>query len=173
MGAATCARPYFSGVWKKQIVPDVRSCPSPLNPDPSFPKRRSWVARFRAKREQLQTVSGLLPEGRGRNLALTVLCVPCSLDRAGGGAVPGSGSGGRAQGRQEGWRGPGWRAQVILTLFVRLGASGWVGLGKWLPSRYLRSMWGGAPMNVGSGEKGAGLRGVCRQIRKAYVRLPG
>jgi len=36
--------------------------------------------RFRAKREQLTRVEGLLPESQGQNLALTVLHVPCSLD---------------------------------------------------------------------------------------------
>jgi len=36
--------------------------------------------RFRAKREQLQMCSDLLPESQGPNLALTVLCVPYSLD---------------------------------------------------------------------------------------------
>ena len=35
---------------------------------------------FRAKREQLERVSGLLPENQGRNLAVTVLCVPGLLD---------------------------------------------------------------------------------------------
>ena len=37
-------------------------------------------ARFPAKREQTKRLSGLLPESRGQNLALTVFCVPCSLD---------------------------------------------------------------------------------------------
>ena len=36
--------------------------------------------RFRAKREQLLRVEGLLPEGQGQILALTVLYVPSSLD---------------------------------------------------------------------------------------------
>ena len=36
--------------------------------------------RCRAKREQLKRVLRLLPEGRGQNLALTVLYVPRSLD---------------------------------------------------------------------------------------------
>ena len=37
--------------------------------------------RFRAKMEQLKTFEGLLCERQGHNLALTVLFVPCSLDR--------------------------------------------------------------------------------------------
>jgi len=36
--------------------------------------------RFRAKSEQLQRFKGLLPEGHGQNLALTVLYVPYSLE---------------------------------------------------------------------------------------------
>jgi len=36
--------------------------------------------RFRAKTEQFQRVSGLLPERPGQNLALTVVFVPNSLD---------------------------------------------------------------------------------------------
>jgi len=51
---------------------------------PSWPKASHVVNandRFRAKREQLETFYGLLPESQGQNLALTVLCVPCSLDR--------------------------------------------------------------------------------------------
>ena len=36
--------------------------------------------RFRAKREHLQTVQGLLSESQSQNLALTVLHVPHSLD---------------------------------------------------------------------------------------------
>ena len=35
--------------------------------------------RFRAKREHLGRVQGLLPESQGHNLALTVLYVPYSL----------------------------------------------------------------------------------------------
>ena len=36
---------------------------------------------FRPKREQLQSLEGPLPENQGQNLALTVSCVPSSLDR--------------------------------------------------------------------------------------------
>jgi len=36
--------------------------------------------RCRAKREQLERFQGLLPEGQGQKLALTVLFVPSSLD---------------------------------------------------------------------------------------------
>ena len=43
--------------------------------------------RFRAKREHLKPVQELLPVSQGRNLALTVLCVPFSLD-IGTGAQP-------------------------------------------------------------------------------------
>ena len=32
--------------------------------------------RFRAKREQLERIQGLLPESQSQSLALTVLCVP-------------------------------------------------------------------------------------------------
>jgi len=35
---------------------------------------------LRAKRGQLETFQVVLPEGRGRNLAVTVIYVPCSLD---------------------------------------------------------------------------------------------
>jgi len=37
-------------------------------------------ARFRAELEQLKWSYGLLPEGQGLNLALTVLYEPCSTD---------------------------------------------------------------------------------------------
>ena len=40
----------------------------------------AFISRFRAKREQLKRVQGLLPERSGQNLALTVLYVPYSLD---------------------------------------------------------------------------------------------
>ena len=40
------------------------------------------------KREHLERFYGLLPESRGQILALTVLCVPCSL--GGGSGVEGS-----------------------------------------------------------------------------------
>ena len=36
--------------------------------------------RSRAKREQLDRYQGLLPESQGKNLAVTFLYVPCSLD---------------------------------------------------------------------------------------------
>ena len=36
--------------------------------------------RCRARREHLTRVEGLAPESQGWNLALTVLCVPYSLD---------------------------------------------------------------------------------------------
>jgi len=45
-------------------------------------------ACFRAKREPLETCWAMLSESQGQNLALTVLCVPCSLD-SGAGAVRG------------------------------------------------------------------------------------
>ena len=35
---------------------------------------------IRAKREQLKTFQGLLPERQDQNLAVTALCVPYSLD---------------------------------------------------------------------------------------------
>ena len=38
--------------------------------------------RFRPKREQLTTFSGLLPPSQGQNLTLTVLYVPYSLNRS-------------------------------------------------------------------------------------------
>ena len=37
---------------------------------------------FRAKREQLTRFQRLLPESQGQHLALTVLCVPCPLDKS-------------------------------------------------------------------------------------------
>ena len=37
--------------------------------------------RFRAKREHLKIVQGLLAESQSQKLALTVVHVPCSLDR--------------------------------------------------------------------------------------------
>ena len=37
--------------------------------------------RYRAKRERLETSKILLPESQGQNLALTVLYVPCLLER--------------------------------------------------------------------------------------------
>ena len=46
----------------------------------------SWC-RFRAKREHLQGVEGLLPESQGQNLAVTVLDVPRSLDSGAAGRV--------------------------------------------------------------------------------------
>jgi len=39
-----------------------------------------WARRFRAKRELLETCEGLFPGSQGRNLAVTVLYVPSSLD---------------------------------------------------------------------------------------------
>ena len=42
--------------------------------------RRDFKVRFRAKREQLERVHGLLPESQGQNLALTVLYVLWSRD---------------------------------------------------------------------------------------------
>ena len=36
--------------------------------------------RFQAKSEHIERVPGLLPESQGQNVALTVLCVPYSLD---------------------------------------------------------------------------------------------
>ena len=39
-----------------------------------------FMARFRAKREQLRKFTGLSPESQGQNLALTVLCVLYSLN---------------------------------------------------------------------------------------------
>ena len=49
-------------------------------------KKRDVVHRvcFRTKREQLQRVSGRLPESQGHNRDLTVLYVPYSLDRSQG-----------------------------------------------------------------------------------------
>ena len=41
---------------------------------------RDFKVRVRAKREQLERVHGLLPEGQGQNLALTALYVLCSHD---------------------------------------------------------------------------------------------
>ena len=41
---------------------------------------RVWGYRFRAKREQSKTFQELLSKSQGQNLALTVACVPCSLD---------------------------------------------------------------------------------------------
>ena len=45
---------------------------------------RPAVFAFRAKREQVQRFERLLSESQGHNLALTVLCVPSSLDKGGG-----------------------------------------------------------------------------------------
>ena len=38
------------------------------------------VIRVRAKWDHMKTFQGLLPQSQGQNLALTVLCVPYSLD---------------------------------------------------------------------------------------------
>jgi len=44
--------------------------------------------RFQARREQLESFLGLLPEGQGHNLALNVLYVPYSLGSGVGPCVP-------------------------------------------------------------------------------------
>ena len=45
--------------------------------------------RFRTEREQLERFSRLEPESQGQNLALTVVCVPCSLDSGAPGTLQG------------------------------------------------------------------------------------
>ena len=44
--------------------------------------------RFRAKRQTLARLEGLLPENQGHNMALTVVCMPYPLDSVPGGATP-------------------------------------------------------------------------------------
>ena len=56
-----------------------------INPPPPPCRGAKGAGRvhFRARREQPDIFQGLLPERQGRNLALTVLHVPHSLDRGG------------------------------------------------------------------------------------------
>ena len=52
------------------------------------------AVRFRARRGQLETLEGLLPDSQGQNLALTVLYMPYSLDS---GTRTGQAAGGKAE----------------------------------------------------------------------------